>query len=249
MASLKSDGIMIEKNSKKTIYVLVLILSVALLMPSEVEAKKGDPHLRLVNPKNKISSKFVPKKLVKIKNLAEYDSKYISRREEIRLEKTAAKQLLKMLKSANTKAGHKFYLYSGYRSYATQKQSCGGQNNAVRNSSGLVTVAAPGTSEHQTGLAIDITGLGNSKSYSYPKKGTPERWLLDNCHKYGFIYRYQGKYSGETGVANEPWHLRYIGVDDAKNLHKLDISFEKYIKNYDKYTTDKVIFKTNKCEF
>ena len=97
--------------------------------------------------------------------------------------------------------------------------------------SGLIVIAAPGASEHQTGLAVDIVGLGNPRSFATPRRGTPERWLIDNAHRYGFIYRYQGRFSRETGVAQEPWHLRFVGVQDARNIRRLDISLENYIRS------------------
>jgi len=77
-------------------------------------------------------------------------------------------------------------------------------------------VAVPGTSEHQTGLALDIV----SSSYQLLNKdqeNTPEqKWLIENSYKYGFILRYPSDKTHITGIEYEPWHYRYVGKDAAK---------------------------------
>ena len=74
--------------------------------------------------------------------------------------------------------------------------------------------ARPGFSEHQTGLAIDVNEISDAFI------GTPEAiWLEEHCVEYGFIIRYpQGK-QGVTGYKYEPWHIRYVGKDNAKRIH------------------------------
>ncbi len=91
-------------------------------------------------------------------------------------------------------------------------------------------VAVPGTSEHQTGLALDIV----SSSYQLLNKdqeNTPEqKWLIENSYKYGFILRYPSDKTHITGIEYEPWHYRYVGKDAAKESKERGICLEEYLK-------------------
>lgn len=86
-------------------------------------------------------------------------------------------------------------------------------------------VAVPGTSEHQLGLAVDINADG------IHSVGTDVyRWLKKNAHLYGFILRYPPEKTDLTGVSNEPWHYRYVGVDAAAEIFNKGICLEEYIE-------------------
>lgn len=85
-------------------------------------------------------------------------------------------------------------------------------------------VAAPGTSEHQTGLAVDINGDG-TRSTSDEVYG----WLLEHAHEYGFIQRYPAGKSEITGILNEPWHYRYVGLSDAAQIKQSGLCLEEYL--------------------
>ncbi|MGV3210151.1 LD-carboxypeptidase LdcB/DacB, partial [Streptococcus suis] len=113
--------------------------------------------------------------------------------------------------------------YSGFRSYETQQSlylnyvQRDGQAAADRYS------ARPGHSEHQTGLAFDMTDasgalLTNSRA---------EQWLKDNAHKYGFVVRYLPGKEAVTGYMSEPWHLRYVGKE-AKDIYQSGLTLEEY---------------------
>ena len=92
------------------------------------------------------------------------------------------------------------------------------------------TVALPGTSEHQLGLAVDLM----DESYPYLNEAQEwtetQRWLMDNCWRYGFILRYPNGTSDITGIIYEPWHYRYVGKEYAKILYDLDITLEEYLQ-------------------
>lgn len=82
----------------------------------------------------------------------------------------------------------------------------------------------PGTSEHQTGLAVDINADGiHSAGYEVYD------WLNQNAHKYGFICRYPSDKTDITGISNEPWHYRYVGVTAAMEIHRQDLCLEEYL--------------------
>lgn len=86
-------------------------------------------------------------------------------------------------------------------------------------------VAEPGTSEHETGLAVDINpDRDKSGDEVY-------RWLSENAHKYGFIKRYPEDKTDITGISNEPWHYRYVGEKAAKEMKKKNLCLEEYIEN------------------
>ena len=84
-------------------------------------------------------------------------------------------------------------------------------------------VAAPEHSEHQLGLAVDINGA----TYDV------YLWLQENSYKYGFIFRYPGNKTEITGVAEEVWHYRYVGVEAATEIREQGICLEEYVENPD----------------
>lgn len=86
-------------------------------------------------------------------------------------------------------------------------------------------VALPGTSEHQLGMAVDLS-TPNSWIQDADSLWT---WLIENSYKYGFIQRYPADKSAITGIANEPWHYRYVGQEAAKGIHELGICLEEYL--------------------
>lgn len=89
-------------------------------------------------------------------------------------------------------------------------------------------VARPGTSEHETGLAVDIV----DKSYQLldeKQAETPvQQWLMAHCAEYGFILRYPVEKSDLTGIGYEPWHYRYVGVEAAKAITEQGLCLEEY---------------------
>lgn len=129
-----------------------------------------------------------------------------------------------LLRQGAAADGINIYLSSGFRSYELQEQlynsyvDCYGQQAADTFS------ARPGHSEHQTGLAIDCNIIDDSFI------GTPEAiWLAEHCYEYGFIIRYpQGK-EDITGYKYEPWHIRYVGVDIARDIYNSGLTVEEYL--------------------
>ncbi len=85
-------------------------------------------------------------------------------------------------------------------------------------------VAIPGTSEHQLGIAVDINGDG-----IHSTGNEIYEWLDENGHHFGFIRRYPPDKTQVTGVSNEPWHYRYVGVKAATEIHNQGICLEEYL--------------------
>ncbi len=145
-----------------------------------------------------------------------------------KMRKIAAEALEKLFR-AGRKKGIILYGVSGYRSYQRQKQIYE-RNVATRGHSATDTVSAtPGSSEHQTGLTIDISaasvGCRLDQSFGDTKEG---RWVAKNAHKYGYIVRYPYGKSKITGYHYEPWHIRYVGVTVATYLYKNELTLEEY---------------------
>ncbi len=142
----------------------------------------------------------------------------------------AASALEELVESAE-KEELDIYASSGYRSYSTQRNifeynaRTRGEEEANRFS------ARPGQSEHQTGLAMDVTcpevGFELIQRFGETEEG---RWIKDNAHRFGFIIRYPEGAEGITGYAYEPWHLRYVGQHHAERIHELGVTFEEYMQ-------------------
>lgn len=136
---------------------------------------------------------------------------------------TAMAALYEMFAAAQAD-GYYLYVASGFRSYDFQNMlynnyvAMDGKANADTYS------ARPGHSEHQTGLAFDLNQVADYFAY------TPEGiWLADNCWKYGFIIRYPLGKEAQTGYKYEPWHVRFIGKDNAEKVYKSGLCLEEYL--------------------
>lgn len=86
----------------------------------------------------------------------------------------------------------------------------------------------PGCSEHHTGLAFDLSLYINGIINDFDGTGDYE-WILNNCHKYGYILRYPADKTEITGITYEPWHLRYVGKVHACFMKQNNICLEEYI--------------------
>lgn len=95
------------------------------------------------------------------------------------------------------------------------------------------SVAVPGTSEHQLGLAVDIVDINNQNLDSSQEDTKVQQWLMNNSWKYGFILRYPSDKSNITGIMYEPWHYRYVGKDVAKYIYENYICLEEYLEILD----------------
>ncbi len=115
-------------------------------------------------------------------------------------------------------------IISGFRSYEKQKSTFDYWCSIDGYEAASTYSAEPGHSEHQTGLAMDITSL--NQSYGKTAEG---RWLAAHCHEYGFIIRYPKGSSHITGYMYEPWHIRYLGVSTAKLVHDSGLTLEEFL--------------------
>ncbi|MBR2764395.1 MAG: M15 family metallopeptidase [Blautia sp.] len=128
--------------------------------------------------------------------------------------------------------GYSVVMVSGYRSYDTQTGLFEQTADAYGEEEAATIVAVPGTSEHQTGLAADITddyydlmneSLENTELY---------QWMSAHCHEYGFIVRFPKGKEDITGIIYEPWHYRYVGVEAATYIMEHDLTLEEFLELY-----------------
>ena len=91
-------------------------------------------------------------------------------------------------------------------------------------------VAIPGTSEHHTGLALDIVSLDYQLLDESQENTLEQKWLFENSYKYGFILRYPKDKTNITGISYEPWHYRYVGKEAAKEIFEQNLTLEEYIE-------------------
>lgn len=148
---------------------------------------------------------------------------------EKRLMRKEAAEALEKLFAGAKEDGYDLFAVSGYRSYNRQVSvfnssvKRNGREHAEKFS------AEPGKSEHQTGLTMDVSSQSANFGIEQSFENTPEgQWLAEHCADYGFIIRYPKGKEDITGYAYEPWHVRYVGVEVAKDITSKGVTLEQY---------------------
>ena len=181
--------------------------------------------LRLANTQHPLPDGYVPP------NLETMDG------EGRQLDARAAQPLRDMIAAARAD-GCQLVLSSGYRSYERQEElfammivdylnlgySYGDAYAATKNLRNI-----PGTSEHQTGLAADIVAADYWTMDDGYAETDEAKWLVEHAADYGFILRYPADKEHITGTHFEPWHYRYVGVEDAQKIMAAGVCLEEYL--------------------
>lgn len=137
-------------------------------------------------------------------------------------------------------AGYSPYIQNAYRSYQSQNYIYNGRASQIAwpeyptaedYAEAAKYVAEPGTSDHQTGLGVDITDRYYSSLDASKMDQDFLAWLRENCAKYGFILRYPAAKESITGW-NEPWHFRYVGVEAATYIMDNNLCLEQFVALY-----------------
>ncbi len=218
-----------EKNRFGTlvfVFVVVLMLTVAgdiihknadSLFIKEATMENGKM-LILINSENKIPQ--------------DYEMKLITLTNGERIDSEIYPFLQKMFDDMRAE-GYYPEVRSGYRSsesqeniYESRYASFRAEGHSRKEAKALTEkwVAEPGTSEHETGLAVDINP-------DREKSGDEVyEWLSENAHKYGFIKRYPEDKTDITGISDEPWHYRYVGKKAAREMKEKNLCLEEYIE-------------------
>jgi zinc D-Ala-D-Ala carboxypeptidase len=192
----------------------------------QVVANPGDNAV-MVNKSFKLPDGYSPPDLVE-PNVPFLFKEHLEKR---KMRKDAA-AVLETLFAAAKKNGLPLAGVSAYRSYETQKTL---YNNYVQKDGQVAAdrySAKPGMSEHQTGLAIDVSGSTGQCAASDCFADTKEaKWLEQHAPEFGFIIRYPKGKESITGYQYEPWHLRYVGKELAKNIASKGLTLEEYLGN------------------
>lgn len=187
--------------------------------------KEPNDILVLVNKERALPSDYVPSDLV-IPNVNFPFTEDLPKKYMREVAARALEELFQKAKEDNIE----LFATSGYRSYNTQKSIFEANVRRKGEKEANKTSAYPGQSEHQTGLAMDVTsrsvGFGLEESFGDVKEGI---WVRENAHKFGFIVRYPKGKERITGYSYEPWHLRYVGKEVAEAITAAGITLEEYL--------------------
>jgi len=202
--------------------------------PETVQVMAGALPL-LVNKQNPINTDFIPANLVDMSTYC--DSSLV----KIKYKGTqgvreAVDALMDMLADAKKDGITNWQVSAAYRSYQDQVDIMESNVKSYMNNNGLSrkqaesaakqTVADPGTSEHHTGLAFDMTVPGTSVFVGTKQ----QKWLHQHCWDYGFIIRYTDEKQDITGFLGEEWHIRYVGMEHSKIMQEKDWCLEEYLQ-------------------
>lgn len=179
----------------------------------------------IVNKEHPLDKNYVPKNLVKdnIIQTPNLDDRYLTY-----LDKEAYESFLEF-REYGLYNGVNIIIDSGYRPYKYQQKIL--LYNLIKHGDDAYkTVALPGTSEHQTGLALDFALIINNFYVEVLDDFIEEvQWVHENAYKFGFILRYPKGKEEITGFNYECWHLRYVGKDVSKIMHDENIeTLEEY---------------------
>lgn len=188
--------------------------------PQDVSTQNGEINtvanaLLLVSADNPLPGDFRPPETVTL------IGKVAVRDNSVCIAKSIEAPLLQLFHDAQ-EAGHTdLYVNSGFRSREEQR--------AIYNQETDKSYAQPpGSSEHETGLAVDIKIMKISGQDMVAEPSW--RWLKDNAWRYGFIIRYPEDKTSVTGISFEPWHFRYVGKDAAQVCHEKNLCLEEYLQ-------------------
>lgn len=192
-----------------------------------------DNYMLLVNRTHPLAQMYKPDDMVTVKYTV---SGVGVKGETDQLRKVAAEAFESMVEAAAAQEIN-IKMRTGYRSYEYQRDRL--YNPEVKNkgeAEANKSTAKPGQSEHQTGLALDVGGESQKYALSYEFGETKEgKWVAEHCHEFGFIIRYVDGTKKEpgklTGYVFEPWHIRYIGVEAATEMHQHggSLTYEEYL--------------------
>lgn len=186
-----------------------------------------DPYIILVNADNPLPEDMQP-------NLKAIQGTF-------KLEEKAAEAYLAM-KEAAKQDGISLLVASAYRPQAKQEELYKNKVKEFINQGypeeeaavvAATIVARPGTSEHNTGLAVDIVTPDFQRLIEAFAETPAAKWLAANAHRFGFVLRYPKDKTDITGIIYEPWHFRYVGLEHAKYMYENNLCLEEYVALFD----------------
>jgi D-alanyl-D-alanine carboxypeptidase len=180
--------------------------------------------LYIVDKQHTLSASYVPPDLVPLTTVRTTTPKQMVRR-------VVLPHLEKLIADAKA-AGFELAVTSAYRSYSEQEATHAYWVRIEGEAAADRVSAQAGQSEHQLGLALDLTSAGAGFILSENFGSLPEgKWLRENAHRYGFIIRYPEGKESVTGYAYEPWHIRYVGEEAATAIFQQGITLDEYMRS------------------
>jgi D-alanyl-D-alanine carboxypeptidase len=182
----------------------------------------------MVNPWNYVPADYEP-------DLVPLTSAYGVQNSQV--DRSCYDALIAMIDDCN-KAAPQAYVVSSYRTHQQQTDNFNrkvkfymdqGYYEETAKQQAALSIAIPGTSEHQLGLAVDIIDTDLWVLDSRQAELPAQKWLMEHSWEYGFILRYPYNKIDVTGIIYEPWHYRYVGKTVAKEIHELGICLEEYL--------------------
>ena len=189
-----------------------------------------EKYLILINKSSTIDASFSPETLVKVKDAPE--------NKDIQLSKNAEMALEAMFKEMRAQGFNNVFVTSAYRSYSYQSslfntyndnEMAKGLSYEKAKEKVLTYSAYPGTSEHHTGLSVDLMTNSMSDLDESFANDPVYPWLLENAWKFGFILRYPQDKTHITGYSFEPWHYRFVGREHAFKIYSKGLCLEEYL--------------------
>ena len=198
------------------------------LTANEARAMLADPLMVLVNHTSKMPDDYT------------FDTKECGSATAVNktLQTVACDAFLSMQKAAAAD-GVTVWMQSGYRSVKYQTSLYErktkyyldkGYDNATAKEKAAAVVNPPGYSEHNCGLAADLNSPEHTGLDEGFEKTAAFRWLCEHAGDYGFILRYPKDAEDKTEIIYEPWHWRYVGVENAAKINASGLCFEEYIE-------------------
>lgn len=198
------------------------------LTADEARAMLADPLMVLVNHTSKMPDDYT------------FDTKECGSATAVNktLQTVACDAFLEMQKAAAAD-GVTVWMQSGYRSVKYQTSLYErktkyyldkGYDNAAAKEKAAAIVNPPGYSEHNCGLAADLNSPEHTGLDEGFEKTAAFRWLCEHAGDYGFILRYPKDAEDKTEIIYEPWHWRYVGVENAAKINASGLCFEEYIE-------------------
>jgi D-alanyl-D-alanine carboxypeptidase len=149
---------------------------------------------------------------------------------ERRLLRPEAARALDALSAAAARAGVPIIGISAFRSQGSQQQVYDRYVQTDGEATARTFSAAPGHSEHQTGLAVDVSGADGTCPTEPCFGATPQAaWLAQHASEFGFVVRYPAGKEAITTYTAEPWHLRYVGIDAARAMQRSGLTLDEYL--------------------
>lgn len=190
----------------------------------------------LVSRTSPLPADYAAPDLVSLKNLVP-EGLLLLKNPEVQGNREAVQALIRMIQAARKDGLETWQVSEGYRSRERQQELLNQEiqrqmteeqkSQESARKAAERSVAPPGTSEHHTGLAFDLTVpgyyFGNTKQAV---------WLKDHCFEYGFILRYTASKAHITGFDAEPWHVRYVGEAHSRLIAQYNLALEEYLALY-----------------